>query len=116
MKHRISKKTLSQMPAPIAAKVKELGERFNLKSFSYYQSSALKVYHAEGSKYFYFYDGKELSVEMVSENTVGASGVRYEIGAEVLLPVGAVVIEVWYLGGFGMSISSVGDPLLSMDK
>jgi hypothetical protein len=108
-KHRISKKTLSKLPAEIAEQIKVLGERYEIKSFTFENVSAgYKLYHSEGSRYTYIYGQRTQAVEMVSENTVGASGVRHEIGAQVALPTGTTVIEVWYFATFGMHVYNAG--------
>jgi hypothetical protein len=88
-KYRISKKTLSQMPAEVAEHIKAIGDDYGIKSF-YFNSVAAghSIYHAEGGKYTYIYGNDTLRMEMVSENSLGASGMRHEIGARVSIPSG----------------------------
>jgi hypothetical protein len=113
MKYRISKKTMSQMPCEVAEQIQSIAADFGIKKFSYdIKPQGYKVWHAEGSRYFYVYGNRSMSVEMASEANVGAMGVRSEIGAEVQPPAGTTVIEVWYYAGFGMSVVNIGEPAL----
>lgn len=117
MKHRISKKTLSQMPQEIAEQVESLGKHYGVKSFTFQNVAAgHKVYHAEGSKYTYIYGQDTMRVEMVAEHNLGASGVRHEIGAQIAIPEGTTVIEIWYLSGFGMHVMNAGNLALNSGK
>ena len=110
MKHRISKKTLSQMPTEIAEQIRQIGEHYGVKSFTFQNVAAgHKVYHAEGSRYTYIYGQDTMKVEMVAEHNLGAADVRHEIGAQVAIPAGTTVIEVWYMGGFGMHVVNAGN-------
>jgi hypothetical protein len=114
MKHRISKKALSQMPADVAEMIRVVGADYGIKSFEYEQKPAgYTVYHAEGARYYYVYAGDTLKVEMVSESTVGASGVRHEIGAKVQPPTGTTVITVSYYRDYYMSVVNISESALS---
>lgn len=109
MKLRISKKVLKQLPVEIAEQIEALGKNYNVKSFTLQNvAPGYKQYHSEGSKYTYIHGKNTMRVDMVSESTIGASNVHYEIGAEVALPVGTTVIEVWYYQTFGMAVTNVG--------
>ena len=117
MKHRIGKKTLSQMPQEVARQIAELSEHYGVKSFTFQNVAAWhKVYHAEGSRYTYIYGQDTMRVEMAAEHNLGASGVRHEIGAQVAIPEGTTVIEIWYYAGFGMNVINAGNLALNSGK
>ena len=116
-KHRISKKTLSQMPQEVAEYIKSIGDDYGIKSFNFKSVAAgHSIYHAEGGKYTYIYGKDTMKLEMVSENSLGASGVRHEIGARVAIPSGTTVIEVLYYSGFYMNVYNAGDLALTSGK
>lgn len=113
MKHRISQKLLTQLPAAVAGAIRDAADRHGIKSLTHVARPAGFAYIAgEGERITAVYRGEAMCVEMVAEHTVGASGVRHEIGARIPLPVGAVLVVVGYMSGYYLTLYTVGDAAL----
>lgn len=114
---RLSKKfykDIDQSNATLAQAMRRIQEEYpNIKSCTIVpQPAGYTVYHGEGERYVYVYNGQEMSLEMVSEASLGASNVRHEIGAaSAPLPGGSVVLRIWYAGidGYQLTVYPVGD-------
>lgn len=113
-KTRISKKLYKSLPEDVAATLRGVVARHpTIKSLRLVnEPEGYKVYHSEGDEYTYHYAGQEMTLQMASEHTLGASGVRHEIGQEsTALPAGTVVFRVWYAGidGYQLTVYAVGE-------
>jgi hypothetical protein len=111
---RISKKLYNSLPDDVANALRGVVARHpNIKSLRIVnEPEGYKTYHGEGEEYTYYYDGQVMTLQMVSESTIGASGVRYEIGAQSPpLPAGTLVFRTWYAGvnGYQLTVHVVGD-------
>lgn len=67
-----------------------------------------QVHFGEGDFYEFIYADECVGVEMVTQNTVGAAGVSYEIGAQSPpLPAGTWFVHVHYYTKYWMTIGNV---------
>jgi len=108
-KIRISKKLLASLPPIVADAIKTIqSDHDSIKSMnvSIYQDW-YELYCDEGDQYTCIYGDEVKSLEMVSAHTIGASNVRYEIGAIIPLPVGTVLLTVWYLGKYHLQLTNI---------
>ena len=106
-KHPISKKLLKQLPAVVAEQLDAIGRRYHIHSFTYEQRERYTLCTGEGDRYTVVYKGEVSSVEMVAEHNLGTKGLNHQIGAQIPMPVGCVVFEVGYLGGFYLHVVNV---------
>lgn len=95
--------------------------RYSIKSATIkIHSMPFRMYLSEGSRYWHARYIKELKgyivsegVEMATAHTVGSSHVYYQIGTEVSLLAGDIVIEISYYGGYSMTIHNVVDTAIA---
>lgn len=123
-KYRIGKPGLAQFDGnPLVAEtIRLLGTDYKISSFTTETRAAnLKhmgipaygLYLSEGSRFVVIYNGEVSSVATVSADTMGASGVSYDVGKTAPLPVGAVIVEVSYYARYWMTVTTVTDPALA---
>jgi hypothetical protein len=107
--HRISKKTLSGLPGAVAVAVQEMAADYGIKSFTFQSKpEGYEHYTAEGYSYRFVYGEQAMGFAVVSQDTIGATGVRHEIGYTRALPAGTFEIAVGYYSGYHMTVTAVG--------
>jgi len=109
----------------VATKVRELMAHYgSIRSVTIriYEPTR-KLYLAEGCQYWIARATKGVytlsdGVEMVAAHTIGARGLRMEIGAEIPLQVGDIALEVYYAGidGYQLAMMNVGDLQLAAPR
>lgn len=109
MKTRISKKSLSNYPQSVSNRIKELADRFKIKSFNAESVDSDKVFSvAEGSHYYGFGpDNREASFETVAQHNVGSANVSYRIGQQFQMPDNSHLIEIYYYSRYYMSVYKI---------
>lgn len=107
-KVRISKKTLAAFPPEVSERIAAIAESYRVSSMRFNRECEGFAWYAGEGEFIEVVFGKNhKAVEMVSENTIGASGLNLSIGARVELPVGAFLIVVSYYAGYMMSVYNV---------
>jgi hypothetical protein len=106
---RISKTLLKELPKTVSNEVSRLKEDYqNLKSAWIGTVSEGHTFHCgEGERYVVIINDRVEDVEMVHSNTVGASGLNYDIGGKFTPPVGTWIIRVYYYTKYWMDICNV---------
>lgn len=117
---RVSKKFYGELPADVAQVVKDKVDHFGsgmLKMVTVCSEPAgYAHYCGEGERITVVYGGQAMGIEMVDSSTLGASGLRHEIGHRQPMPAGAWIVSVYYGYGYGkylMRIINVGLPALA---
>lgn len=106
---RISKRSMTELPKQVAQAVQEMAAEYGIKSFTFQSKpEGYKHYTAEGHSYRFVYGDAAMGFEVVSQNTIGATGVQYGIGYERPLPAGTFEISVGYYAGYYMTVTAVG--------
>jgi hypothetical protein len=107
-KIRLSKKFYAALPANVAERIAAIAADYRIASARFNaQAEGYKVYAGEGDRIEVIVGEKRAAVEMVSENTLGASGLCHSIGDRIAPPVGSFVITVSYYGGYWMTIDNI---------
>lgn len=107
-KVRISKKSLAAFPAEVSERIAAIAESYRISSMRFNRESEGFYYIAgEGERIEAVYGKNRKAVEMVSENSLGASGVNHSIGARLDLPVGSFLIVVSYYTRYFMSVYNI---------
>lgn len=103
---RVSKKLLSQYPTPVADRIKEIADDFDVKSVAEYTvSSDFKFYVGEGDRFYGLVaDGREASFEVVANHNLGAANVSHKIGSKFSMPAGTFLIRVHYYTRYWMDV------------
>ena len=104
-KTRISKKSLAAFPANIAKAIADIKARYKTASFTYNEKNqGESFYFDEGAKVTCFYGEEEVSIKMVSANTVGSSEC-YAIGSTITPKAGTTILEVnYFMGKYMLSV------------
>jgi hypothetical protein len=106
---RISKKLLKELPTMVAEKVKRLADGYGIKSTTIESKpEGYKVYPREGDRVEMVYGENSQGIEFFTENSVGASGVSYNLSGHTEPPAGTWVIRVSYYTKYWMDIVNVG--------
>ena len=109
MATRISKASLAQFPVHVQDCIRGLQKRFHCASFSQSAKPEGKgFYLGEGDYYWVFYPGNEtpVAIRMGAEHTLGASGLNWAIGGQIVPPGGSIVLSVSYLGKYSLSVET----------
>lgn len=107
-KVRLSKKFYAELPANVASRIESIAADYRIASATFNAvAEGYKVYAGEGDRIEIIVGEKSAAVEMVSENTLGASGLCHSIGAQTTPPVGAFVVTVSYYTKYWMTIDNV---------
>jgi len=109
---KLKKSEIRQLPRAVADRVLSLQNRYRTRFCKLYlENPGFELYLAEGANYTLVYRGEEMSLQMVSERTMGMSGPKeaYQVGRRVPLPQGTWVIEFeLFLGKPIINVSHVG--------
>ena len=115
MKIKISKggKLKELLPLVIQNRVIGIAEQFRIAQADYQTVDPDKVFVVgEGESYFGFWeDGREASFEVVSQNTIGASGLSYSINSQFSMPNGTYLVRVSYYTRYWMDIYKIQNKL-----
>ena len=107
-KVRISKggKFAGYFTQDVADQIRQIAKRNHVASATIIDVAPDKTFVVgEGEFYSAMHpDGRNASFQVVSENTLGASGVSHAINSEFQLPAGTTLVVVGYLGGYYMSV------------
>lgn len=115
MKTRISNKLNGQLPAEVVKQIQAIGQDYNIKSFTLENvSETKKFYVAEGDKYIGIGpDGETACFEVVNQNNIGAAGLSHKIGQQFGMPAGSYLLNVWYYGGYSLTVYCIGQKQLA---
>ena len=111
MKVRISKKLLSQYPIEVQNYILRWKEYVKSATVTH-ETAPYTLYNGEGYKFFVYHNGETLTVNTVSSDTLGGSGLNHDINGSSVIPAGTIIIEVSYYAGYMMRIIHVDAPAL----
>jgi hypothetical protein len=111
MKVRISKKLLSQYPIEVQNYI-DYWKQYVKSATIVHENAPYTLYNGEGYKFFIWYNGTSMTVNTVSSDTLGASGMNHDICGSTLIPANTIIIEVSYYAGYMMRIIHVDAPAL----
>jgi hypothetical protein len=113
---RLSKKLYRSLPPIVANAVKQLGEEYRMgqRQITFVEYPEGYVYTAgEGHRIVLIQGERCVSAEMVHSNTVGASGVHYDIGSKTPpLKEGTWLVIVSYYHRYRMRLVKIVQPQL----
>lgn len=108
IKGRVAKPLLKALPTKVAERVIQLATAYEIKSVSLSTlPEGYKIYFGEGDRIEMIRGEWLKGVEMAHSDNIGASGLNYEIGTEVVPPIGTWVIKVYYYNKYHMQIGNV---------
>lgn len=111
---RISKEALGLFPSEVASEIRRIASDYRIATVSVYTKMPASYYVAEGEQVTAIRGGQSTSVEMVSQDTVGARGVSYQIGAEIQpRPGDWLICTQYFMGKYYMTIRNYGSYALS---
>lgn len=111
---RLSRAALALFPSEVAAEIKRIATAHHIATVSVYTKMPASYYVAEGEQVTAIRGGQSTSVEMVSQDTVGARGVSYQIGAEIQpRPGDWLICTQYFMGKYYMTIRNYGSYALS---
>lgn len=117
MRIRISKKTLAEFPLEVSSKLLELAKEYNTWTVDFnFQPGNHQFYTREGSRYVAIKGAALADAQVVSESSLGGSGMSHNIGGLFNMPVGSWLIEVWYYTRFGFTMTNVLDTLPDVQR
>jgi hypothetical protein len=109
-KVRISKKLLAQYPIEVQNYITERWGRYVKSVTVEHHTAPYTLYNGEGYHFFVYHNGKSMSMETVSEASLGAAGLNHDINGSTVIPAGTIIVQVTYYAGFSMRIIHV-DPI-----
>jgi hypothetical protein len=109
-KVRISKKLLAQYPREVAEYITSQWGDYVKSATVEHVSAPYTLYNGEGYHHYVYHAGKTMSMETVSSNTLGASGMNHDICGSTVIPAGTIIVQVTYYAGYMMHIIHV-DPI-----
>ena len=109
-KQRISKKLLAQYPREVAEYIVNRWGEYCKSATIVHHTAPYTLYNGEGYHFFVHHCGKSMSMETVSSNTIGASGLNHDINGSTVIPPNTIIVQVSYYQGFHMLIIHV-DPV-----
>lgn len=121
MRYRLTKTLYGKLPGEVVCGIKaaleEVYEPCRPRSCTIELKAAPYTHVCgEGEILTIVYAERHVTAEIVSENSLGASGVHDAIGREIVCPVGTTVISIGYMSGYYMHVLHVGDrPLLQLE-
>ena len=92
---KINKAQIRQLPASVSAKVLDLQKYWKTRFCKLYiENPGWELYLGEGVEYSFFYNDKELSLNMVSMRTMGMAGPKeaYQVGRRLPVPQGTWIV------------------------
>jgi hypothetical protein len=109
-KQRLSKKLLAQYPREVADYIVNRWGDYVKSATVVHKTAPYTLYNGEGYHHFVYHNGKTLSMETVSSNTLGAAGMNHDINGSSIIPAGTIIVQVTYYAGYMMRIIHV-DPI-----
>ena len=109
-KVRISKKLLAQYPIEVQNYIVNRWGDYVKSATIEHVSAPYKLYNGEGYHHFVYHNGKSLSVEAVSSNTLGGANLNHDINGSTVIPANTIIVQVSYYAGYMMRIIHV-DPI-----
>ena len=109
-KQHISKKLLATYPREVAAYIVNRWGDYVKSATIVHQTAPYVLYNGEGYHFFVYHNGEVMSLETVSSNTLGASGLNHDINGSTVIPANTIIVQVSYYQGFHMTIIHV-DPV-----
>lgn len=111
---RISKEALGLFPSEVATAIKRIASDYRIATVSVYTETPGSYSVMEGERVTAIRGGQSTSVEMVTQDTIGARGVSYQIGSKVETRPGDWLISVQYfMGKYYMDVRNYGSRALS---
>lgn len=111
---RISKKLTQMFPAEVVTKINDIAADYRIKAFTLETVSEDKVFViGEGEKYTGISaDGRTAGFEVVSANTIGASGLSHRINSQFAMPAGSYLIRVSYYTKYFMDVYQISPKMI----
>jgi hypothetical protein len=109
-KVRISKKLLAQYPREVQDYIVNRWGRYVKSATVEHVPAPYTLCNGEGYHFFVYHNGKNMSMETVSEASLGASGLNHDICGSTVIPAGTIIVQVSYYNGYMMRIIHV-DPI-----
>ena len=109
-KQRISKKLLAQYPIEVQQYITERWGEYCKSATIVHKQAPYTLYNGEGYHFFVYHNGKVMSMETVSEASLGASGLNHDINGSTVIPPNTIIVQVSYYNGYMMQIIHV-DPV-----
>ena len=109
-KQRISKKLLATYPREVAEYIVHRWGDYCKSATIVHHTAPYTLYNGEGYHFFVHHNGKNMSMETVSSNTIGAAGLNHDICGSTVIPANTIIVQVSYYAGFHMTIIHV-DPI-----
>jgi hypothetical protein len=109
-KVRISKKLLAQYPIEVQQYIVNRWSEYVKSATIVHHTAPYTLYNGEGYHFFVYHNGKAMSMETVSSNTIGASGLNNDICGSTIIPAGTIIVRVAFYQGYHMTIIHV-DPV-----
>jgi hypothetical protein len=102
---------LAELPVEVAEVVRDLGEDYRLMGKNVTVCTVEEGYQrtmGEGERIEILFGERRMGGEMVHSDTVGATGVHYDIGAKTPpMPAGTWFVLVYYYSRYWMQIANV---------
>jgi hypothetical protein len=109
-KVRISKKLLASYPIEVQNYITERWGRYVKSATVEHVNAPYTLYNGEGYHFFVYHNGEAMSLETVSNNTIGAANLNHDICGSTIIPANAIIVQVSYYNGYMMRIIHV-DPI-----
>jgi hypothetical protein len=109
-KQRISKKLLAQYPREVAEYITSRWGDYVKSATVEHVSAPYTLYNGENYHHFVYHNGKSMSLETVSSNTLGGANLNHDICGSTVIPAGTIIVQVTYYAGYMMRIIHV-DPI-----
>jgi len=109
-KQRISKKLLAQYPIEVQQYIVNRWGEYCKSATIVHKQAPYTLYNGEGYHFFVHHCGKSMSMETVSEASLGVAGLNHDINGSTVIPPNTIIVQVSYYQGFHMTIIHV-DPV-----
>jgi hypothetical protein len=109
-KVRISKKLLAQYPREVSEYIVNRWSDYVKSATIEHVNAPYRLHNGEGYHFFVYHNGKNMSMETVSEASLGAAGLNHDVCGSTVIPAGTIIVQVTYYAGFHMTIIHV-DPI-----
>ncbi len=111
---RISKEALGLFPSEVATAIKHIASDYRIATVSVYTETPGAYSVMEGERVTAIRGGQSTSVEMVTQDTIGARGVSYQIGSKIeTRPGDWLICTQYFLGKYYMDVRNYGSRALA---